>query len=196
MNSPVIPSENSCIALLFHYGSFRNMKTYPLGALEISLSPRCTNCKPFFSLSLSLQADIYFTACPPNSSKSSIQATLAAGPASPVREKTSLYKISTISLMGQFLDPPLARKPQLDVSTSTSNGKNASEEELSIAEVITGKRNDSSKEAVDSTGIDSDSNSKGSPNRTTSCAEARKVSEPTDPRGAVKYSGNLSWTMV
>lgn len=97
--------------------------------------------------------------------------------------------------MGQFLDPPLARKPQLVVPASSSNGKNAHEEELSISEVITGKR-DSSKGAVDSTGIDTDLNSKGSTDRTTSCAEARKVSEPTDPRGAVKYSGNLSWTMV
>lgn len=144
---------------------------------------------------ISAKADIYFSACPPNSSKSSIQATLGAGPASPVQEKTSLYKISTISLMGQFLDPPLARKPQLVVSASSSNGKNANEE-LSISEVITGKRDDSSKEAVDSTGIDTDLNSKGSTDRTTSCTEARKVSEPTDPRGAVKYSGNLSWTTV
>ena len=97
--------------------------------------------------------------------------------------------------MGQFLDPPLARKPQLVVSASSSNGKNANEE-LSISEVITGKRDDSSKKAVDSTGIDTDLNSKGSTDRTTSCTEARKVSEPTDPRGAVKYSGNLSWTTV
>ena len=169
------------------------MKTYPLGTLDVSLSVLIV--KRFFSLSLSLQADIYFSACPPNSSKSSIQATLGAGPASPVQEKTSLYKISTISLMGQFLDPPLARKPQLVVSASSSNGKNANEE-LSISEVIIGKRDDSSKEAVDSTGIDTDLNSKGSTDRTTSCTEARKVSEPTDPRGAVKYSGNLSWTTV
>lgn len=98
--------------------------------------------------------------------------------------------------MGQFLDPPLARKPQLVVSASSSNGKNANEEELSISEVITGKRDDSSKKAVDATGIDTDLNSKGSTDRTTSFAEARKVSEPTDPRSAVKYSCNLSWTTV
>lgn len=92
--------------------------------------------------------------------------------------------------MGQFLDPPLARKPQLVVSASSSNGKNANEEELSISEVITGKRDDSSKKAVDATGIDTDLNSKGSTDRTTS------FSEPTDPRSAVKYSCNLSWTTV
>ena len=87
--------------------------------------------------------------------------------------------------MGQFLDPPLARKPQLDVSASP-NGKNASDEELTVI----GKRNGSSLESEDTINTDLLTS------RTSSSPEARKVSDPVDPRGAMKYSDNLTWTTV
>ena len=134
---------------------------------------------------LFLQADIYFSASQPKSSNASTQAAGSVGPASPVQERTSLYKISTISLMGQFLDPPLVRKSQLDVS-ALPNGKNTSDEELTVI----GKPNDSSLESEDTINTDLLTNG------TSSCPEARKVSHPVDPTGAVKYSGNLSWTTV
>ena len=138
---------------------------------------------------LLLQADIYFSASPPKSSNVSAQAAGNQGTASSdaSQEPTSLYKISTISLMGQFLDPPLALKRQLDVSVA-SNGKNASDEELSV----TSRLSESSLESENT--IDRDFLTKAS--TSTSCPQTRKVSEPVDRRGAVKYSGNLSWTTV
>ena len=91
--------------------------------------------------------------------------------------------------MGQFLDPPLSRKVQLDVS-APANGNHASDDELAT----TTQRSDSPVKEEDT--VQSDVPAKEPASRTTSCPWERKVSEPVDPRGAVKYSGNLSWTTV
>lgn len=93
--------------------------------------------------------------------------------------------------MGQFLDPPLARKPQLDLSAPASNGNNTSDEELTVTSQ---RLSDSSLESEDT--IDTEFPTKGPASRTTSCQQARKASDPVDPRGAVKFSGNLTWTTV
>ena len=87
--------------------------------------------------------------------------------------------------MGQFLDPPLSRKVQLDVS-APANGNHASDDELATST----QRSDSPVKEEDTVHSDVPAS------RTTSCPWERKVSEPVDPRGAVKYSGNLSWTTV
>ncbi|KAL9988754.1 hypothetical protein ACROYT_G003237 [Oculina patagonica] len=142
---------------------------------------------------ISAKADIYFSASPPKSSNASSQATGSVQPpsASTVQEKTSLYKISTISLMGQFLDPPLSRKTHDDVHHAEPNAAlDSSSEELSV----TRQFSDSSLESQDT--IDGDLPTKAPANITASCSQSRKVSEPVDPRGAVKYSSNGLWTTV
>ena len=59
---------------------------------------------------LPLQTDIYFTASPPKASSTSHPHP--AGPPSPgsPHEQTSIYKISTFALMGQFLESPCGIK--------------------------------------------------------------------------------------
>ena len=140
------------------------------------------------------QADIYFSASPPKSSNPSAYTTSSVQPPSPivVQEKTSLYKISTISLMGQFLDPPLARKTQDDAAHTASNtALDSSGEELSVSRQLS----NSSFESQD-TFADRDIPAKEPASRTNSCPQARNVSEPVDQRGAVKYSSNGTWTTV
>lgn len=152
-------------------------------------------CFGIFTISCELfhqQADIYFSASPPKRSNGSSQgASSSPGPVAPTaaQERTSLYKISTISLMGQFLDPPLSRKVQLDVS-APPNGNHASDDELAS----TTRRSDSPVKEDDT--IHGDVPATEPASRSASRPWERKVSDPVDPRSAVKYSGNLSWTTV
>lgn len=143
---------------------------------------------------ISAKADIYFSASPPKSSNSSTQATggvQTQSSPSNTQEKTSLYKISTISLMGQFLDPPLTRKATDDVTMAPSVVLNSNNEEISI----TRQCSDYSLESRDT--IDKDFPIKEPVGRTASCPQSRKVSDPSDPRGAVKYStSSITWTTV
>lgn len=93
--------------------------------------------------------------------------------------------------MGQFLDPPLSRKTHDDVHHAEPNAAlDSSSEELSV----TRQFSDSSLESQDT--IDGDLPTKEPANITASCSQSRKVSEPVDPRGAVKYSSNGLWTTV
>ena len=104
----------------------------------------------------------------------------------------SLYKISAISLMGQFLDPPLARKTHDDAIHATPNtALDSSGEELSVTKQLSY----SSLESQD-TFVDRDIPAKEPASRTNSCPQSGKVSEPVDPRGAIKYSSNGTWTTV
>lgn len=140
------------------------------------------------------QADIYFSASPPKSSNTSANTTGSIQPPSPtaVQEKTSLYKISTISLMGQFLDPPLARKTHEDAIHAASNtALHSSGEELNVTRQLS----DSSLESQENS-TDGDIPTKELASRTNSCPQSSKVSEPVDPRDAVKYSSNGTWTTV
>lgn len=136
------------------------------------------------------QADIYFSASPPKSSNASSQAAGSVQTPSPAQDKTSLYKISTISLMGQFLDPPLAHKTHDDFPSAPAAALDSSSEEISV----TRQFSDSSLESQDT--IDKDFSAKEPASRTTSCPQSRKVSDHVDPRGAVKYSTNGVWTTV
>ena len=92
--------------------------------------------------------------------------------------------------MGQFLDPPLSRKVQLDVS-APPNGNHASDDD----KLATTTQGSESPAKEDDT-VHSDVPAEEPASRTTSCPWERKVPDPVDPRGAVKYSGNLSWTTV
>lgn len=143
---------------------------------------------------ISAKADIYFSASPPKSSNPSAYTTGSVQPPSPtaVQEKTSLYKISTISLMGQFLDPPLARKTHDDaVHAAPNTALDSSGEELSVTKQLSY----SSLESQDAF-ADSVIPAKEPAIRTNSCPQSGKVSEPVDPQGAVKHSSNGSWTTV
>ena len=94
--------------------------------------------------------------------------------------------------MGQFLDPPLARKTLEDAVHAASNtALDSSGEELSVNRQLS----DSSLESQD-TFPDRDIPAKEPASRTNSCPQSRKVSDPVDPRGAVKYSSNGTWTTV
>ena len=94
--------------------------------------------------------------------------------------------------MGQFLDPPLARKTHDDVVHAASNtALDSSGEELSVSRQLSY----SSFESQD-TFADRDIPAKEPASRTNSCPQARNVSEPVDQRGAVKYSSNGTWTAV
>ena len=93
--------------------------------------------------------------------------------------------------MGQFLDPPLTRKATDDVTMAPSVVLNSNNEEISI----TRQCSDYSLEARDT--IDKDFPIKEPVGRTASCPQPRKVSDPSDPRGAVKYStSSITWTTV
>ena len=95
--------------------------------------------------------------------------------------------------MGQFLDPPLARKTHDDAVQAASNtALDSSGEELSG---VTSQLSYSSLESQDAI-ADRDIPAKEPASRTNSCPQSRKVSEPVDPRGAVKYSSNGTWTAV
>ena len=94
--------------------------------------------------------------------------------------------------MGQFLDPPLARKTHEDaVHAAPNTDLDSSGEELSV----TWQLSNSSLESQD-TFTDKDIPAKESAIRTNSCPQSRKVPEPVDPRGPVKYSSNGTWTTV
>lgn len=93
--------------------------------------------------------------------------------------------------MGQFLDPPLARKTQDDDVTAAPNvALDSSGEELSVTRQLS----DSSLESQDT--VDRDILAKEPASRTSSYPQARKGSDPADPRGAVKYSTNGTWTFT
>lgn len=92
--------------------------------------------------------------------------------------------------MGQFLDPPLARKTHDDVHAAPDAALDSSGEEINVTRHFS----DSSLESQDT--IDRDIPDKEPASRTTSCPQSRKVSDPVDPRGAVKYSTNGVWTTV
>ena len=92
--------------------------------------------------------------------------------------------------MGQFLDPPLARGTHDDVDSRPNADLDSSDEEISVTRHFS----DSSLESQNT--IDTDVPAKEATSRTTSCPQSRKVSEPVDPRGAVKYSNNGIWTTV
>ena len=94
--------------------------------------------------------------------------------------------------MGQFLDPPLARKTHDDALHAVSNtALDSSGEEL----CVTRQLSDSSLKSQD-TFTDRDIPAKVPANRTNSCPQSRKVSDPVDPRDSVKYSSNGTWTTV
>lgn len=137
---------------------------------------------------ISAKADIYFGASPPKSSKASSLWTASNGPPSPsaVQERTSLYKISTISLMGQFLDPPLLRN-----SATSSNGNHASEDEL--ASLTQGTECTSKNDDVFTSDLTSDKSALSS-KIPASLADLRDPSDLVDPRERVKYSVSVSWT--
>ena len=94
--------------------------------------------------------------------------------------------------MGQFLDPPLSRKVQLDVS-APPNGNHASDDELAAT---TQRSNSPHKEDEDTARHSDVLTNEPTSRLTTSSPWERKVSDPVDPSGAVKYSGNLTWTTV
>ncbi|XP_068729084.1 GTPase-activating Rap/Ran-GAP domain-like protein 3 [Montipora capricornis] len=137
---------------------------------------------------ISAKADIYFSASPPRTSKASSPVTGGSGPPSPsaAQERTSLYKISTISLMGQFLDPPLLRNSQLDVVAPCSASQAAGGELSSSGQV-----NDCPPERSGNFERNDFTSDESTPACTnTSFPELRKVAGSGDSRVPVKYS----WT--
>lgn len=94
--------------------------------------------------------------------------------------------------MGQFLDPPLARKTHDDAVHATPNtALDSSGEELSVTRQLSY----SSLESQD-TFADREIPAKEPASRTNSCPQSGKASEPVDLPGAVKYSSNGTWTTV
>lgn len=94
--------------------------------------------------------------------------------------------------MGQFLDPPLARKTHDDaVHAAPNTALDSSGEELSVTKQLSY----SSLESQDAF-ADSVIPAKEPAIRTNSCPQSGKVSEPVDPQGAVKHSSNGTWTAV
>lgn len=94
--------------------------------------------------------------------------------------------------MGQFLDPPLARKTHEDaIHAAPNTALHSSGEELNVTRQLS----DSSLESQGNS-TDGDIPTKEHASRTNSYPQSSKVSEPVDPRDAVKYSSNGTWTTV
>ena len=91
--------------------------------------------------------------------------------------------------MGQFLDPPITYKAEKD--TPKPNAANINTDGSSVAYP-------SARTLIDTENAkDIDvSAAQELMSKTNSCPEVRKVSDPVDPRGEVKYSYNESSTAV